>query len=698
YTPSIGSTAKVSALVSSSGLDATRTAPSPTESPSPGFTSTMATTLSSSVYTTGLDATRTAPLPTESFQSGTSSDDSGTLVSVTPTPSGISTTTTPPVQLPPQVQSPKVSSAAVSITQSSTQPVSSLLSSDILTSSGDIASSTTTLLYSSMGDSRFDYTWILILLLAIIIALILFCIIVFCVCICRRRCCTKSKKMSLQGEAIEHPLSTETTMIKPPMAPIEEKTEDLDKYLLDIEGSDDSPALKENAFFDQILAEMFGDYVTRCHSSDNRDFKHQFTVMQDCGAGFSTIAGSNTSLQKLNRYANIMPYDDNRVFLVAVEGHTEYKGDYINASYIDGYNFEHKFIATQGPLPNTTVDFWRMVWQERSQSIVMVTNLVEGNRIKCHKYWPETGTLSFGPFNVTITGQQILADYTTREFSVQLAESSEPALSVTQFHFTAWPDHGVPDYATSLLAFHKKVKKHHKGGMGPIIVHCSAGVGRTGTLITIDCVLEQLQEEKVVDIAGVIIHLRTQRMKMVQSLEQYIFIHDAILEVLTCGDTQIDACNLRRVTQKMTECDTQTNLNDFEKQFEVLEKVSVKPGEIARSEALRNPTKNRSDDYLPGDAWRVALRGDLQTYIHAVFVNGYKQQRAFIIAQSPMESTARDFWKMVHDRKCGVIVMLCDLVEDEQVAKPYSGTVTLVATSALENCRRRVTSIGLRLD
>ncbi|CAI8010577.1 Receptor-type tyrosine-protein phosphatase alpha [Geodia barretti] len=473
--------------------------------------------------------------------------------------------------------------------------------------------------------------------------------------------------VSHNGEAIEHALSTETTMIEPPMAPIEEKTGDQDIYLLDIEGSDDSPALKKNAFFDPILAEMFGDYVTRCHSSDNRDFKHQFTVMQDCGAGFSTIAGSNTSLQKLNRFANIMPYENNRVFLMAVERHTEYKGDYINASYIDGYNFEHKFIATQGPLPNTTVDFWRMVWQERSRNIVMVTNLVEGNRIKCHKYWPETGTLSFGPFNVTITGQQILADYTTREFSVQLTESSEPALSVTQFHFTAWPDHGVPDYATSLLAFHKKVKKHHKPFMGPITVHCSAGVGRTGTLITIDCVLEQLQEEKVVDIAGVIIHLRTQRMKMVQSLEQYIFIHDAILEVLMCGDTQIDAaCNLRRVTQRMSECDPQTNLNEFEKQFKVLEKVSVKPEEITRNEALRNPTKNRSDYYLPGDAWRVTLRGDLQTYIHAVFVNGYKQQRAFIMAQSPMESTARDFWKMVHDRKCGVIVMLCDLVENGQ--------------------------------
>ena len=142
-----------------------------------------------------------------------------------------------------------------------------------------------------------------------------------------------------------------------------------------------------------------------------------------------------------------------------------------------------------GPLANTTVDFWRMVWQEWSQSIVMLANLVEASTVKCHKYWPETGTLCFGPFNVTITGQQILADYTTREFTVQvmhilnilciyiysllqLAGSPEPALSVTQFHFTAWPDHGVPDYATSLLAFYKKVKKHHKPFMGPMIVHC----------------------------------------------------------------------------------------------------------------------------------------------------------------------------------------------------------------------------------
>ncbi|CAI8024123.1 Receptor-type tyrosine-protein phosphatase alpha, partial [Geodia barretti] len=367
---------------------------------------------------------------------------------------------------------------------------------------------------------------------------------------------------------------------------------------------------------------------------------------------------------KLNRFSKITVYEDNRVILKPIRGHSDYEEDFINASYIDGYKKEQQYIATQGPLPNTTVDFWRMVWQERSQTIVMVTNLVEGNRIKCHKYWPETGTLSFGPFNVTITGQQTLADYTTRHFAVQLTESPGDILTVTQFHFTEWPEYRVPYSATSLLVFLKKVKKRHELSKGPMIVHCSSGVGRTGTLITIDCVLEQLQEEeKVVDIAGVIIHLRTQRMKLVESLEQYIFVHDAILEDLLCGDTQIDARIFHKSMRKIINS-PQTYVTEFEKQFKVLEKVSPKPAEVSRKEALRNGNKNRNLWYLPSDKWRVALRGGSNDYIHAVFASGYKQKRAFIIAQSPMESTARDFWKMVHDRKCGVIVMLCDLVED----------------------------------
>ncbi|CAI8031812.1 Receptor-type tyrosine-protein phosphatase kappa [Geodia barretti] len=341
-----------------------------------------------------------------------------------------------------------------------------------------------------------------------------------------------------------------------------------------------------------VPADEFGDYVARCHS---KDFKAQFVSLQQ----YDEEVPKTLRKFKLNRLSNFTVCEDNRVILKPIRGHSDYEEDFINASYIDGYNKEQQYIATQGPLPNTTVDFWRMVWQERSQSIVMVTNLVEGNRIKCHKYWPETGTLSFGPFNVTITGQQILADYTTREFSVQFTESPGGILTVTQFHFTDWPEYRVPYSATSLLVFLKKVKKLHELSKGPMIVHCSSGVGRTGTLITIDCVLEQLkEEEKVVDIAGVIIHLRTQRMKLVESLEQYIFVHDAILEDLLCGDTQIDARIFHKSMRKIINS-PQTYVTEFEKQFKVLEKVSPKPAEVSRKEALRNGNKNRNLRYLP---------------------------------------------------------------------------------------------------
>ena len=150
-------------------------------------------------------------------------------------------------------------------------------------------------------------------------------------------------------------------------------------------------------------------------------------------------------------------------------------------------------VTSPGPLPETVVDFWRIVWQERVPSIVMITNLEEGGKPKCQQYWPDSGTERFGPFQVSITEQQILANYTIRKLTVQvcgasalrfgrrkklyaiflqLSNSSAHTLEVTQFHFMAWPDHGVPESATPILAFHRRVKKEHNVLEGPMVVHC----------------------------------------------------------------------------------------------------------------------------------------------------------------------------------------------------------------------------------
>ncbi|CAI8048765.1 Receptor-type tyrosine-protein phosphatase F [Geodia barretti] len=407
----------------------------------------------------------------------------------------------------------------------------------------------------------------------------------------------------------------------------------------------------------------FEEYVASGHANDNAIFQEQFNVVDEDPDHPMTI-GTDPDSILLNRFANITVYDDNRIVLMPIDGNPDCQRDYINACYIDGYKHRKKFIATQGPLVNTVVDFWRLVWQERPPTIVMLTDVKEKKKVKCYKYWPDSGTRSFGPFRVTITEQQRLVDYTTRNLLLELKGRSERALNVTQLHYMAWPEHGVPTEPTSLLAFHRRLKKLHQFPKRPILVHCSAGVGRTGTLITIDCVLEQLLKERLVDVAGTIKLLRTQRMKMVQNLEQFIFIHDAILEELVCGETQIDASGFTAAMDDLSQQHILTNTTGFEKQFKALSKLSPKPQNKPRKSNWR---KNRNSVFLQSlDGRATELENEV------VFVNGYKQKKAFIVAQSPSHSSARDFWKMVYDMKCGVIVNLNTLEEiTEEVFHQY---------------------------
>ncbi|KAL5486464.1 hypothetical protein EMCRGX_G018943 [Ephydatia muelleri] len=409
-----------------------------------------------------------------------------------------------------------------------------------------------------------------------------------------------------------------------------------------------------------VLVAKFGPYVAKSHEKNNTGFNNQYRSLESTTKRPSTVALSSEN-KSLNRFANIVPYDENLIQLSPMEGQQDCQRSYINASYIAGYSEPKKFIATQGPLPSTVVDLWRLMWQEGVSTIVMVTNIKEDGKVKCQQYWAESGHQKYGPFSVAITEQKDFADYVIRVFEVTLSGSA--ARKVTQFHFTGWPDHGVPEYATSVLAFHRKVKSQHDGSKGPILVHCSAGVGRTGTLIAIGTVLEQIEKEGLVDIAGTIRKMRRQRMKMVQTPDQYIFLHDAILESVMCGNTQIQASNIHIALNTFETKDPTSNKTGLESQFEVLEQVSPDPKSVRRDVALEEAGKNRSMDYLPPDRYRVILKQEYPDYINATFVNGYKQQKAFIIAQGPLKSTCRDFWKMACDRKCGAIVMLSQLEE-----------------------------------
>uniref|UniRef100_A0A1X7U8U7 protein-tyrosine-phosphatase n=1 Tax=Amphimedon queenslandica TaxID=400682 RepID=A0A1X7U8U7_AMPQE len=226
---------------------------------------------------------------------------------------------------------------------------------------------------------------------------------------------------------------------------------------------------------------------------------------------------------------------------------------------------------------------------------------------------------------------------------------------ITQYHFTSWPDHGVPEYATSILQFHRRIKNEYKPTKGPMLVHCSAGVGRTGTFMAIDMGLQQAEKEGGIDIISIINRMRQQRMKMIQTADQYIFVNDAVLESVTCGNTQVDSRNARIVFNRMSKPDTKTGQTGYEEQFTVLQQVTQRPDEVTHNIASQNNDKNRSTQFLPPNNHRVPLKNEHPDYINAVFINGYKEKKAFIIAESPMFNTARNFWKMIDDRNVTAI-------------------------------------------
>ncbi|XP_071088254.1 uncharacterized protein [Haliotis cracherodii] len=245
-----------------------------------------------------------------------------------------------------------------------------------------------------------------------------------------------------------------------------------------------------------------------------------------------------------NRFKGYYPYDFNRVILH--DASDDSRSDYINASYLDGYKSEKRYIAAQGPYKSDIItDFWKMIWQEGCSTIVMVTGLVEACKMKCLQYWPEKGTNTFGVISVTLAAQTQLANYTITKLAVQKEKESMRRI-VHHLHFTSWPDHGVPDTA-ALLEFLWRVKVISGQQTQPIIVHCSAGIGRTGTYITIDSLVEQAKTEGIVDVVSFVSNMRGQRKNMIQTKEQYLFIYQALARAVSDGDTTLDSTFIKHL-------------------------------------------------------------------------------------------------------------------------------------------------------
>ncbi|KAM4850770.1 tyrosine-protein phosphatase non-receptor type 3 isoform X2 [Urocitellus parryii] len=247
-----------------------------------------------------------------------------------------------------------------------------------------------------------------------------------------------------------------------------------------------------------------------------------------------TFAKLPQNLDK-NRYKDVLPYDTTRVLLQGNE-------DYINASYVNmeipAANLVNKYIATQGPLPHTCAQFWQVVWDQKLSLIVMLTTLTERGRTKCHQYWPDPpDVMDHGVFHIQCQTEDCTIAYVSREMLVTNTETGEEH-TVTHLQYVAWPDHGVPDDSSDFLEFVTYVRSLRVDGE-PLLVHCSAGIGRTGVLVTMETAMCLIERNLPVYPLDIVRKMREQRAMMVQTSSQYKFVCEAVLRVYEEGLVQM---------------------------------------------------------------------------------------------------------------------------------------------------------------
>ncbi|KAI1238090.1 hypothetical protein IHE44_0012802 [Lamprotornis superbus] len=380
-----------------------------------------------------------------------------------------------------------------------------------------------------------------------------------------------------------------------------------------------------NRKYPPLPVDKLEEEINRRMADDNKLFREEFNALPACPIQATCEAASKEENKEKNRYVNILPYDHSRVHLTPVEGVPD--SDYINASFINGYQEKNKFIAAQGPKEETVNDFWRMIWEQNTATIVMVTNLKERKECKCAQYWPDQGCWTYGNIRVSVEDVTVLVDYTVRKFCIQQVgdvTNKKPQRLVTQFHFTSWPDFGVPFTPIGMLKFLKKVKTCNPQYAGAIVVHC-----------------------RKVDVYGFVSRIRAQRCQMVQTDMQYVFIYQALLEHYLYGDTELEVTSLEIHLQKIYNKVPGTSSNGLEEEFKKLTSIKIQNDKMRTGNLPANMKKNRFN--------RVIIpvkRGEENTdYVNASFIDGYRQKDSYIASQGPLQHTIEDFWRMIWEWK-----------------------------------------------
>ncbi|XP_071097875.1 receptor-type tyrosine-protein phosphatase alpha-like [Haliotis cracherodii] len=392
-------------------------------------------------------------------------------------------------------------------------------------------------------------------------------------------------------------------------------------------------------------------------------FEHEYKLLR-YGIHGAHVEGRKPENKKRNRFLELFPYDDSRVALMQ-DGDATW--DYIHASYITGFSESSVFIAAQGPNPVTVNDFWRMVWQENVSIIIMLTRVMELNRKKCEQYWPDEkeqkmcGRIVIKPLLATVR-----ADFTIRKYSVHHSTKPSDKRKVTQLHFTSWPDHDVPS-APALVGFWKQYRSLTSSGediTGPVVVHCSAGVGRTGTFIALDNLFDEAESLNKVNVFSCVSKMREARMNMVQTVEQYRFVHDVLLEALGSRGTFYTSAEFEKtIGSGLTY--TRHEEAEMSRQYQSLKAMQqdVDDDAVSAAQLPENRSKNRNQDIVPGNNVRPYLSTPVpghNDYINAVVLPSATRAQGIIATQTPLTPTVVDFWRLVYDHDCFTIVCLED--------------------------------------